>query len=234
MITETEIQSILTHTIIDLRERGIIRDTPSLSHNLYPAQQVYNTHNTLDRHQTNQLLHHSLTQGNTSQISYNSSWGNIHSQQYSVSPSSDIINPINQTNNEVAFLSDSSLDSLQLEDSLEREITQSGKEIVIQEFQSQHSVAKEEDTDKFDCFPTGFEIHSSQDNSNNNNNNNNNKTETINMNPNQSDQGISIRCDINMVKNDSVITDENNQIQDEIGYEDVATDSTSRRRGIKR
>ena len=230
MITETEIQSILTHTIVDLRKRGIIRDTPSLSPILYPAQQVYNTHNTLDRHQTNQLLHHSLTLGNTSQISYNSSWGNIHSQQYNVGPSSDTINPINQTNNEVAFLSDSSLDSLQLEDSLEREITQSGKEIVNQEFQSQHSVAKQEDTDKFDCFPTGFGINSSQNNSKNNNNN----TETINRNPNQSDQGISIRCDINMVKNDSVITDENTQIQDEIGYEDVATDSTHRRRGIKR
>ena len=226
MITETEIQSILTHTIVNLRERGIIRDTPSLSPNLYPAQQVYNTHNTLDRHQTNQLLHHSLTQENTSQISYNSSWGNIHSQQYSVSPSSDTINSINQTSNEVAFLSDSSLDSLQLEDSLEREIMRSGKEIVNQEFQSQHSVAKEEDTDKFDCFPPGFEINSSQDNNNT----------TINMNPipNQSDQGISISCDTNMVKNDSVITDENTQIPNKIRYEDVATDSPSKRRGIKR
>ena len=146
MITETEIQSILTHTIIDLRERGIIRDTPSLSPNLYPAQQVYNTHNTLDRHQTNQLLHHSLTQGNTSQISYNSSWGNIHSQQYNVSLSSDTIIPIHQTSNEVAFLSDSSLESLQLEDRLEREIMLSGKEIINREFQSQLPVAIEEDT----------------------------------------------------------------------------------------
>ena len=49
----------------------------------------------------------------------------------------------------------------------------SGKEILNQDSQSQHSVAKEEDTDKFDCFPTGFEINLSPNNDKN--------TETMNI-----------------------------------------------------
>ena len=133
---------------------------------------------------------------------------------------------MHQTSNEVELLSDSSLDSLQLEASLEKEVVLRGKEIITQEFLRQHSVAKEEDMDKFECFPSGFDVNPSQDN-----NNNNNRTS---MNNDHLEKSISISENTDMVGKDFVITDENTQIQDEIGYEDVATDSTSKRRGIKR
>ena len=250
MITDTEIQNILSNTILDLRQRGIIQDLPSHLSHLPPIQQIYRTHDTLATHQTNQLLHHQLTQGNTSLIPYNSSWGNNHPQQYNMNPASN-------TNNEIAFLSDSSLDSLQLEDSLEKEVKQRGKEIVTEEFQSQHLVAIDREADVFNCIPIGFETKSSQDNNNNNNNNSihrsqsvekigneqkisstvnrfssQNCTETINTNYDQSEKDISIRTENTNV--DLKITTENIKIQEDVRYEDVATDSTSKRRGIKR